>query len=381
MNRGAAHLTKYKDMTLMFGDIPVMWISIEKDQCRVLSKIHMPFALRGTVNTGHYSQYCNDIECYISNRLLILSQHDAETIYDAVKSDNPLNDSKILRVSYACRAVSVLDKYWIKYDNEDVNWSNVNIRNMPLNKVVTQIPLHEDITLQGSLESYVFKDSGTFAKGWRRHSDGSLWLYKLGCNDDLESKIEVSVSNILDKCNVNHVKYISGKCDGKYVCMCKCISNDYMSIVPASEYNRYCSMNAIDFEGEVLRLDSDNYYKMHIVDYLISNSDRHYHNWGFFMDNETMKVKCLHPIFDHNSAFNKSWMINEDVVYYCTGTSIKKSAEYAISKVDFHFTQPIVRSDFLTDEHYDSFMERAKELGIIKTTLNPFEVAVRNMCQ
>lgn len=35
-----------------------------------------------------------------------------------------------------------------------------------------------------------------------------------------------------------------------------------------------------------------------------------------------------------------------------------------MSKVDFHFSKPFTRADFLTDEQYDSFMDKAKELKI-----------------
>ena len=42
---------------------------------------------------------------------------------------------------------------------------------------------------------------------------------------------------------------------------------------------------------------------MNIIDYLIGNTDRHWGNWGFFVDNKTNKVLKLYPLMDYNKAF------------------------------------------------------------------------------
>lgn len=128
--------------------------------------------------------------------------------------------------------------------------------------------------------------------------------------------------------------------------MCQCISTEDYSIISASEYSSYCNVNGLDFTKEILRIGHDDYYKMHIVDYLISNRDRHMENWGLFMDNNSMEVVSLHSLFDHNNAFDTEWIQYKDMEYLCTNRSIRESAKYAMSKVDFHFTAPIVREDF-----------------------------------
>lgn len=42
---------------------------------------------------------------------------------------------------------------------------------------------------------------------------------------------------------------------------------------------------------------------MNILDYLIGNTDRHWGNWGFLVDNRTNRPVCLHPLMDFNQAF------------------------------------------------------------------------------
>ena len=42
---------------------------------------------------------------------------------------------------------------------------------------------------------------------------------------------------------------------------------------------------------------------MNVVDYLVGNTDRHWGNWGFFMDGNTNALGKLYPLMDFNKAF------------------------------------------------------------------------------
>ena len=53
----------------------------------------------------------------------------------------------------------------------------------------------------------------------------------------------------------------------------------------------------------ILKKDSYSYHMMNIIDYLIGNTDRHWGNWGFWVNNKTNKVIKLHPLMDYNKAF------------------------------------------------------------------------------
>lgn len=123
-------------------------------------------------------------------------------------------------------------------------------------------------------------------------------------------------------------------------------------------------MNGMDPEQETRKIDSDMMYKMWIVDYLISNRDRHGQNWGFFYDLNTMEILGMHPLFDHNNAFDREWMLDRDAGYQFEGRTIREAARYAMVHTDFHFTDEVTRQDFLTDRQHRSFMGRAEELGI-----------------
>lgn len=386
---------KSEDMVLMFGDTQVMRINFDYAIYDILSDKHMPYGLRGKIvevpeESSSMTKYekaqirivernnQDAVISWLANRTLLLSRSNAKWIFNALGIPQIETQENKLKIALVCRAVSVLDKYWVKNESDDTEWKSVDIRSNPLNEIVAQIALHgKSLTFQGSYNTPELTTNGAYAKAWRR-IDGKLWLYKLGSNGDTESRIEVMVSNILDKCNVDHVHYEAGTDDGKYVCMCPCVADDRYSIVPAIEYYTYCNVNKLDFEKEILRIDKDGYYRMHIVDYLISNRDRHMQNWGFFMDNETMEIVSLHSLFDHNNAFDIEWMRDKDVKYQCTGKSIRESAIYAMNRVDFHFTSLITRNDFITERQYKSFMDRAIGLRIetrFKSKTDPFSAA------
>lgn len=371
-----------RDVILMFGDNPVMRINYDTGVFKVLNDKMLPYPMRGKLRvapklTGDYSydlaqariaeRACREATIgWFANRTLLLSRANAKWIYNALNMNQSSAPHERLKVAFVCRAVSVLDRYWIKLDGDTAAWDKVDLKRNKLNEIIAQIALHgKSLTIQGSLTTPELTTNGAYAKAWRRHEDGQLWLHKLGANGNTESRIEVMCSNLLDKMNVEHVHYEAGEDEGKYVCMCPCMSTDSLSVLPAMEFYTYCNVNNLDFDKEAIRIDKDGYYKMFIVDYLISNRDRHSQNWGFYYDNETFEIVSTHPLFDHNNAFDIEYMIDVEAQYQCTGKSIRQSAKFAMTQVKFEFIEEITRKDFITERQWESFRWRAKDLGLM----------------
>ena len=65
----------------------------------------------------------------------------------------------------------------------------------------------------------------------------------------------------------------------------------------------YAVNHEIDALEYILDLDRYSYHMMNILDYLVGNTDRHWGNWGFLVDNETNRPVSLHPLMDFNQAF------------------------------------------------------------------------------
>ena len=143
------------------------------------------------------------------------------------------------------------------------------------------------------------------------------------------------------------------------------MTNQKLNILPACDFISYCTRLGLDWKKEVMRIDSESMYKMFIVDYLISNTDRHNLNWGFFFDCDTMQILGCHPLFDHNNSFSEDAIKNDSLrSLVIEEVTMRSLALRSLERVDFHFTSKIKRSDFVSGEHYKSFKRRSEYLGL-----------------
>ena len=380
-----------QDLILMLKDTPVLRVNFDEGKYIFLNKSKAPFLLQEEIRD---TDVVNDRErriierrnadavlSFLARRVLPITRSHAKKIYELFGASQMQDEVTKAKIAITCRAVSLQDNYWVKLDNEEISWNDVDLRTNHLNEIVTQIALHgSSLSLTGTFHSPEFTTHGVYTKAWMREQD-DLYLYKLGSpvegpeGDPIpgswESKVEVTVSNILDKCNVNHLKYEPATVHSStlkedfYACKCKCMTTEDVSIFSGSDFTAWCRVRGADPLKEALKIDADTIYKMWIVDYLVSNRDRHDMNWGFFYDCNNMKILGCHPLYDHNNSFDRETMLDKDRPYlYDSTKTMRQSALYAMKKVDFHFTEDITRSDFLTDRQYNSFMDRAKELGI-----------------
>lgn len=372
-----------RDLCLMTKDELVLVVNLDEGKFDIVRDKLLPFTLKGRLRevpsfesvTSKYEDIQRQvairknqeaITSWLSNRVLLLSRTNAKWLYNALKLEQVQTETEKAKVALLCRAVSINDTYWVKLGSDTATWSDVNLRTNPLNEIIAQIALHgKSLTIQGSLTTPELTTHGAYAKAWRRHEDGSLWLYKKGHNGDMESRIEVMVSDLLDKMNIQHCHYEAGKDDGHYVCMCPAMSTEDKAILYGTDFISYCNVNGKNPDSEMLRIDKEMIYKMWVVDYLIANRDRHGQNWGFYYDSKTMEILSCHPLYDHNNAFDIEWMKDPDADYQFGNMTIRQAAHKAIREVDIKILNPITRDDFITERQYNCFMSRAKELGII----------------
>ena len=104
------------------------------------------------------------------------------------------------------------------------------------------------------------------------------------------------------------------------------------SIVSRADFEIYAcnqEINALDY---ILKLDAYSYYMMNILDYLVGNTDRHWGNWGFWIDNKTNETVCLHPLMDFNQTFH-SYETIEGANCQTIGTKIMTQKEAAVEAV------------------------------------------------
>lgn len=374
------------NMLLMMKDKVVMKVNLDALLFEVVNQTLLPFTMQNKLRRipdytevkSKYDDTQRQIAIRVNNeallsflafRVLPITRENAKKIYNLFGFSQLQDEISKSKIALVCRALSLQDNYWVKPENDTTMWKNVCLRNVSLSEAVAQVSLHgSSFTLTNKKEEAMrtpeLTGQGAYAKAWVREPDG-LYLYKRGANGIAESKIEVMVSNLLDNCNVNHLKYEAGESNGEYVCKCKCMTDDTISILSGEDFYTWCTVRGIDSHKEALKIDPESIYKMWIVDYLIANGDRHGLNWGFFYNCDTMKILGCHPLYDHNNSFDISLMQDENAGYlYDDSMTMKEAAMKAMKEVDFHFYRTPVREDFITERQYKTFLHRSKELGI-----------------
>lgn len=370
-------LHSQSDLVLMMKDTPVMYFSFRSFQFKIYDLIHLPYQLkarRGIVKMS--SDNCSKEEIFytfeliskfLAMRILAIDRDNAKKILNLLGLSQSQDLYTKRNIALSCRAVSLQDNYWVKGFDESISWSDVSLRTNSLSRAVTQVALHgSSITLQGRVRTPELTTQGTYAKAWKREKN-DLYLYKRGTKNGNESHIEVEVSHLLDKLRIPHVKYLPAKSQGVYCCKCKCMTTDKYSVLTALDFFTYCKAINVEPRVEMFRYEQKLIYQMLIVDYLFSNSDRHFQNWGFYYDCDTMEIKGCHPLFDHNNAFDDSLMFNVSSggSQVFTNKTMLEAAKYGVSKLGFILPKGISASDFIDRQHYKSFKFKARNLGLL----------------
>ena len=99
---------------------------------------------------------------------------------------------------------------------------------------------------------------------------------------------------------INAVKYNLSKYDGRLCSTCELFTNKDISFVPVSRIVTDGGINAVI---EYYKNLGEKYFSklidMLVFDAVVCNTDRHFGNFGFLVDNHSNKIVDVAPIFDN----------------------------------------------------------------------------------
>ena len=363
---------------LKLQDNILMAYDRENADYKVYENELLPFTLRDSIkDTSDMSdaekykasiKNSEQINKFFSERSLSINRENAKFILNELgisqKNDSETKENMML----LCKALSVADDYWITKDKEE-KWSDVNVRENPLHETLAQIALFgKSLSVTGKIRTPELTGLGAYAKAWFRENK-ELFLYKAGTNGGNEAEREAMTSTILNCFNVPQVEYELTQKEEKIVTKCKQMNNSMYSIADAGDVSSWCNKNNKDFLSFTKQIDSEVFYKTIVADYLCANRDRHDGNWGFYMNNMTGELICLHPLFDHNNCFDEDFMKDENggTCQLLPGKNQKEAALYAIKHCDFRCIKPVTKDMFIDENMYKTFMNRAEELGLYRS--------------
>lgn len=208
--------------------------------------------------------------------------------------------------------LSLSDQYWIKTENEDLTWENVNFFTNDFSK-----ELGEAFFNNASANPSINPQSpDASSNGWLKKKwviiDEKRCLAKAGSAPFLQQPYnEVAASKICDLLGFNHVSYKLILEHARPLSMCPNFITADTEFVPASLVRTIATKSNNDSEWshflhctEKLGIPNvETFLQQQLVlDFLIENTDRHYGNFGFIRDVNTLEFLGPAPIFDNGTS-------------------------------------------------------------------------------
>lgn len=306
---------------------------------------------------------------WCSSRVLTLDRKYAKEILNTLGLKQATSDKDRAEIAISYHCTSMMDVYWVKGYREKISFENVNLLNYPLTDVFVDVSLRGRSLTVENRELLKPEDTapdvgtpGVAPKAWVRR-DHSFRLLKDGQPRDVEA--EILASHILDCFDVEHVRYEKEEYDGQPVSACSIITSEEWSIVAAEYVQIYAANHDKSLMDLVLEKSPKAYYMMNILDYLVGNTDRHWGNWGVWVDNKTNKIESMYPLMDFNKSFLSYDTLEGAVCLPENGRKTQREAAIeAVNRIGLNQIKAVQREWFSDEKTWNMFQQR---LDLLKT--------------
>jgi len=273
-------------------------------QCMLLRVDLMPYQL--------YLEEADDVDTRVNNmtnfyywcatRVLTLDRQYVKQILNSIGATQAMTDRDRAMIALSYHCLSLTDVFWVREAGEPMDYASINLYENHLSNAFVDIALRgRQMTVNNAhLVADDISTQGQFPKAWLREEDG-FYLLKDG-GEDLVRR-ELLASRICQCFECHQVLYEPFIWEGTSVSKSRLMTDRRYSIVTREAFEIYAVNHDIDVEKYVLDLDAYSYYMMNLLDYLVGNTDRHWGNWGFLVDNETNQPIRLYDLMDFNQTF------------------------------------------------------------------------------
>ncbi len=222
-----------------------------------------------------------------------------------------LNLNRPMNIIKVSKGLSLNDCYWVVEEGFDGTFEKYNLYDNRFSQILALIAFTGyGSSIRTSLASCPeFTTNGMLPKCWRREN-GVIKLYKGGTsgasNTGNEPYSEFYSAQVAEVLGVNAISYGLSKWKGELCSTCDLFTSKDYSFLPIGRIVTSGGMDAVrsyyeTLGGEYIKAFND----MLVLDAVICNTDRHFGNFGFLVDNKTNKIVAPAPLFDHgNALFN-----------------------------------------------------------------------------
>ncbi|MCR5126857.1 MAG: hypothetical protein K6B69_02015 [Lachnospiraceae bacterium] len=232
------------------------------------------------------------------------------------------------RFIHKTHAASLNDTFWVKAEDEDIIWPAVSLyRKRRYDPSITRFCMGDNIVWLPGTEPHFdsapeLTTNGSFRRGFIKDGE-DIFFYKRNSSTGLEIYSEVLASEVAQKITSEcSVEYSLEKKYRKIHSKCRFFTDEKTGLVPY-----YCFWtgrstdikDALEFFSEIGSETS--FRKMMVIDSLIFNVDRHLNNFGVLIDNDTLAIKGMAPIYDLNlSLFGDDKKQTFEDIYSCVSS-------------------------------------------------------------
>lgn len=360
---GMTKMHSWIQYNIMHGEQKVA--DIRKDG---ICKIHIPQMMPYNL----YFEEGEDMDTRIQNldnfyhwcasRVITLDRIYAKEILNSIGAAQSATDRDRAFIALSYHCLSLRDIYWTKEEEESQSFGTLNLYENHLSSAFVDVALRgKQITVENS--HLIADDLGTqgcYPKAWIRREDG-FYLLKDGGEELVRS--ELLASRICQCFQCRQVVYAEDEYDGQPVSVSRLITSLEKSIVPMEHFEIFAANQELDWMQYILELDGYSYHMMNILDYLVGNTDRHWGNWGVFVDNQTNRPICLYDLMDFNKAFQAyDTMDGANCLTVQKKQSQREAALEGVRAVGLNQRQEVSKEWFDDGAAYEMFRERLELL-------------------
>ncbi len=222
-----------------------------------------------------------------------------------------LNLNRPINIINVSKGLSLNDCYWVVEEGFDGKFSDYNLYDNRFSQILALIAFTGyGSSIRTSLASCPeFTTNGMLPKCWRRDR-GQIKLFKGGTsgasNTGNEPYSEFYAYQIAEIMGIKAIPYNLSRWKGELCSTCELFTDKEYSFLPVGRIVTSGGMKAVREHYEALGSEFINALNdMLVLDALLFNTDRHFGNFGFLVDNKTNKLVAPAPLFDHgNALFN-----------------------------------------------------------------------------
>lgn len=253
-------------------------------------------------NFSPLPEWISDVDSWVGNRSA--AKH-REHVNKLLEQCGGKTKSGFIALTHC---LSLTDTLWVKSEKENVEWSQINLYENRFDETVSKFAFDGNglFGIQMSTTSPELTTDGSYDKCWLNEKDG-IHLIKAGstgaCNTGLEPYSEVLASQVYEKLCPGSVTYTLRKYDGRVVSDCKLFTSQDFGYRPVSIFLKEKASIPKLLELYAQFDSEEEFRRMVIADCVTLNSDRHFGNFGFTVNNKTFERIKMNPVFDLNMCF------------------------------------------------------------------------------